>query len=143
MYHCLWQPFLLMKLIMVAINECRIYHFVLFLFSLHLLLQVMRPMLYGTDVEVINVLHPCMIQLLPIMVVPTPRDTCIVLHLKVTHVHHMVLGLPECIVISLICHIYAVAYACIYMYVNVCFTLYAVCTKGYALAAFVCVCVCD
>ena len=72
--------------------------------------QVMRPMLYGADVEVINVLHPCMIQLLPVMVGPTPKD--IVLPLKVTHVHHMVLGLPECVVISLICHLHVHVHVC-------------------------------
>ena len=84
--------------------------FFLFLFLLYLLFQAMRPMLYGADVEVINVLHPCMIQLLPIMVGPTPRD--IVLPLKVTHVHHMVSGLPECVVISLICHLHAHVLVC-------------------------------
>ena len=75
--------------------------FFLLLFPLYFL-QAMRPMLYGADVEVINVLHPCMIQLLPIMVGSTPRD--IVLPLKVTHVYHMVSGLPECLVISIIFH---------------------------------------
>ena len=40
--------------------------FFLLLFPLYFL-QAMHPMLYGADVEVINVLHPSMIQLLPIM----------------------------------------------------------------------------
>ena len=86
------------------------YYYFSFFSSFICLFQAMRPMLYGADVEVINVLHPCMIQLLPIMVGPTPRD--IVLPLKVTHVHHMVLGLPECLVISLICHLLVNVHVC-------------------------------
>ena len=88
----------------------------------------------------VHVVHSCMIQLLPIMVGPTSRD--IVLPLKVTHVHHMVLGLPECLVISLNCLIYVLAYACIYMYVNVCFTLCAEYAQRLCILSHLCACVC-
>ena len=83
--------------------------FFLLLFPLYFL-QAMRPMLYAADVEVISILHPCMIQLLPIMVRPIPRD--IVLPLKVTHVNHMVSGLPDSLVISIIFHLHVRVHVC-------------------------------